>query len=118
MTKGFETAKRRVEEELEQSIPKSSVASNDGASESAARGAGAGAGASGMPDLSSMFGGNGGGMPSFGDMMNNPQLMQAAQSLMSDPNAMQNLMSNPAIRQMADRFGGGGGDGPVQAFRI
>lgn len=111
MTKGFETAKRRVEEELEQSIPKSSVASNDGASESAARGAGAGAGASGMPDLSSMFGGNGGGMPSFGDMMNNPQLMQAAQSLMSDPNAMQNLMSNPAIRQMADRFGGGGGDG-------
>lgn len=108
MTKGYETAKRRVEEELEKSIPKSSVASND---DSTTRSAGAGAGASGMPDLGSMFGGNGGGMPSFSDMMNNPQLMQAAQSLMSDPNAMQNLMSNPAVRQMAERFGGGSGDG-------
>lgn len=114
MTKGFETAKRRVEEELEKSIPQSSVSTTE-SDESNTRSAGAGAGAgtgSGLPDFGSMFGGNGGGMPSFAEMMNNPQLMQAAQSLMSDPNAMQNLMSNPAIRQMAENFGGSGGSGP------
>lgn len=107
MKRGFETAKKRVEEELESLIatPEDTTDRSAGAS----AGAGAGAGAGGMPDLASMFGGGAGGMPSLGDMMNNPQVMQAAQNLMLDPNAMLNLMNNPMLRQMAENFGGEGG---------
>jgi small glutamine-rich tetratricopeptide repeat-containing protein alpha len=108
MVKGYETAKKRVEEDLEQSISKSD-ATESGSSSSA--GAGAGAGAGGLPDLSSLFG-SGGGMPNLADMMSNPQIMQAAQQMMSDPSAMQNLLSNPAVRQMAQNFGLGGENGP------
>ncbi|EDO65234.1 hypothetical protein GE21DRAFT_6291 [Neurospora crassa] len=113
MKKGFETAKRRVEE-LE--------AQNDAP---AARGGAGGAG--GMPDLSSlasMFGGGGGGagtgagagaggggggMPDFGSIMNNPMFAQMAQNLMSNPDMMSNLMNNPRLREMANQFQGGGG---------
>lgn len=98
MQKGFETAKKRVEADLEKSIDTSLTPASSGA--------GAGAGAGGLPDFSSMFGG---GMPSLGDMMNNPQVMQAAQEMMSNPQAMQNLLSNPAVKQMASQFGLGGG---------
>lgn len=111
MTKGYETAKRRVEEELERSISPNDEASStsETARSAPAAGAAAGASAGGLPDFSSMFGG--GGMPSLSEMMNNPQIMQAAQQMMLDPNAMQNLMSNPAVRQMAQNFGLGGQDG-------
>jgi small glutamine-rich tetratricopeptide repeat-containing protein alpha len=34
-----------------------------------------------------------------------------AQNLMKDPNMMSNLMSNPRVREMADKFGGGGAGG-------
>ncbi|KAK3338162.1 hypothetical protein B0H65DRAFT_313638 [Neurospora tetraspora] len=109
MKKGFETAKRRVEElEAQDDAP-------------ATRGAG-GAGAGGMPDLSSlagMFGGGGagagagagagGGMPDLGSIMNNPMFAQMAQNLMSNPDMMSNLMSNPRLRDMANQFQGGGG---------
>ncbi|THY28973.1 tetratricopeptide [Aureobasidium pullulans] len=108
MKRGYETAKRRVEEE-------------GGLTEESSRGA-PGGGAGGMPDLSAlagMFGGGGaggaggqgGGMPDFASLMQNPMMQQMAQNLMKDPNMMNNLMSNPRVREMADRFGGGGAGG-------
>lgn len=113
MKKGYETAKKRVEE-LE--------AEGD---EVTSRGAGAGdaPGAGGMPnlnDLASMFGGGGaggagrggaggGGMPDLGSIMSNPMFASMAQNLMSNPDLMNNLMSNPRLRDMANSFGSGGG---------
>lgn len=114
MKRGYETAKKRVEEDLESSISKgeqaTSVSSAKSVSESTDSSASASSGASagGFPDLSSMFGGAG-GMPSLAEMMNNPQVMQAAQSLMSNPEAMQGLMNNPMLRLMAQNMGAGGG---------
>ncbi|GFP54241.1 hypothetical protein ACSS6W_001924 [Trichoderma asperelloides] len=104
MKKGFETAKRRVEEEQQ-------------AQDNLARsGPGAGAGAGGMPDLSnlaSMFGGGGaggaGGMPDLSSIMSNPMFASMAQNLMSNPDLMNNLMSNPRLRDMANQFSSGGG---------
>lgn len=109
MKRGYETAKKRVEEELNDSISEGEVAKSSGTSQDAS-GAGAGTGASadtgagagGLPNLSSMFGG--GGMPSLSEMMDNPQLMQAAQNLMSNPDAIQGLMNNPALQGMAKQF--------------
>ncbi|KAI1342479.1 hypothetical protein F5Y15DRAFT_305436 [Xylariaceae sp. FL0016] len=114
MKKGFETAKRRVEE-LESEA--SSMASPGAESP---RG-----GAGGVPDLASLAsmlgsgggaggqggrgGGAGGGMPDFSSIMNNPMFANMAQSLMSNPEMMQNLMSNPRLREMAKSFGQGGG---------
>ncbi|KAK2063100.1 hypothetical protein LY76DRAFT_239616 [Colletotrichum caudatum] len=109
MKKGFETAKRRVEEmQLDEA---------DATRQSPGS---AGGGGGGMPDLSSlasMFGGGGaggaggagGGMPDFSQIMNNPMFASMAQNLMSNPDMMSNLMSNPRLREMADRFGSGGG---------
>ncbi|WYZ42688.1 hypothetical protein EsH8_VI_000387 [Colletotrichum jinshuiense] len=107
MKKGFETAKRRVEEmEVEEAdLPRSSP------------GIGGGGAGGGMPDLSSlasMLGGGGGaggagGMPDFSQIMSNPMFASMAQNLMSNPEMMGNLMSNPRLREMADRFGSGGG---------
>ncbi|KAK8439376.1 Small glutamine-rich tetratricopeptide repeat-containing protein 2 [Candidozyma auris] len=120
MKRGYETAKKRVEAELESSIatnePESTergtdASSGSGSGSGAGSGAGTGAGAGGMPDFSSMFGGGGGGMPNFAEMMNNPQVMEAARNLMSNPNALEGLMSNPAVRQMAQNMGLGGENG-------
>ncbi|KAI1410898.1 hypothetical protein F5Y13DRAFT_167073 [Hypoxylon sp. FL1857] len=106
MKKGFETAKRRVEE-LE---AEAATATPDAPSP---RGGGG-------PDLSSLAGlfggggnregggGGGGGMPDFSSIMNNPMFASMAQNLMSNPEMMQNLMSNPRLREMADRFSSGG----------
>ncbi|KAI1119549.1 hypothetical protein F5Y14DRAFT_457805 [Nemania sp. NC0429] len=108
MKKGFETAKRRVEE-LEAEERDSSNPVPRGAPTGVNAGAGAGGG---MPDLSSlagMFGGGGGGMPDLSSIMGNPMFASMAQSLMSNPDMMQNLMSNPRLREMADRFSQGGG---------
>ncbi|KAG6005535.1 hypothetical protein E4U21_007861 [Claviceps maximensis] len=107
MKKGFETAKRRVDEMQadDVSLPRSSP----------------GAGAGGMPDLSSlasMFGGGGGagaggagagGMPDLSSIMSNPMFASMAQNLMSNPDLMGNLMSNPRLRDMANQFSSGGG---------
>lgn len=117
MKKGFETARRRVEELEAEAV--------DSATSPTARGAGspgAGAGAGGMPDLGSLAsmlggggggnregGGGGGGMPDLGGIMNNPMFASMAQNLMSNPEMMQNLMQNPRLREMADRFSTGGG---------
>lgn len=59
------------------------------AAPSGGAGAGAGAGAGGMPDLSglaSMLGGGGGGLA---DLMSNPALQQMASSMMQNPAMMQ-----------------------------
>jgi len=104
MRKGYETAKRKVEEE-----------GGDVGAPDAARGAPGGGG--GMPDLSAlagMFGGGGGGgggMPDLAGLMNNPMMRQMAQNLMSNPEMVNNLMSNPQVAQMAERFGVGRGAG-------
>jgi len=60
-------------------------------------GAGAGAGA-----------GRGGGMPDLASLMNNPAMMQMAQQMMAN-GGMDRLMSNPAIRNIAERAQSGGG---------
>lgn len=104
MRKGYETAKRKVEEE-----------GGDVGAPDASRGPG-GAGAGGMPDLSSLAGmlgggGGGGGMPDLAGLMQNPMMRQMAQNLMSNPDMMNNLMSNPRIAEMAQQFGRGGGGG-------
>ena len=113
MKKGFETAKRRVEE----------LQSQQDDAPAAPRGGAGGMG--GMPDLSSlagMFGGGGGGgagagagggggggMPDLSSIMSNPMFAQMAQNLMSNPDMMANLMNNPRLRDMANQFQGGGG---------
>ncbi|CAK7213638.1 Small glutamine-rich tetratricopeptide repeat-containing protein 2 [Sporothrix bragantina] len=105
MKKGFETAKRRVDE----------LAAEDDAvarSASPSTPAGGAGGAGGLPDLASMFGGGGaggGGAPDFASIMNNPMFASMAQNLMSNPDLMSNLMGNPRLREMANQFGSGGG---------
>jgi small glutamine-rich tetratricopeptide repeat-containing protein alpha len=106
MKKGYETAKKRVAE-LE-------AGDDEDKDEVTERGAPAGAG--GMPDLASlagMFGdggvGSGGGMPDLSSIMSNPMFASMAQNLMSNPDMMNNLLSNPRIRDMANQFGGGEG---------
>ncbi len=94
---------------------------------------GVGQQASGMPDLSAlagMFGGGrgggGGGMPGMyppapsdiitkmtisldmSTIMNNPMFANMAQKVMADPSALQGLMNNPQLRNLANQFGGGG----------
>ncbi|KAK3324114.1 hsc70 cochaperone [Cercophora scortea] len=112
MKKGFETAKRRVEDIAAEEADASSPTARDG---------GAGAGAGGMPnlsDLAGMFGGGGaggaggGGMPDLSSIMSNPMFASMAQNLMSNPETMANLMSNPRLREMANQFGSGGGGLP------
>ncbi|MCJ1444457.1 MAG: hypothetical protein MMC23_004959 [Stictis urceolatum] len=110
MKKGFETAKKKVEEE--------EAAGESSASESTRGPRGIGGGSGGMPDLSAlagMFGGGGrgggGDGPDLSSIMNNPMFASMAQNLMSNPEMMNNIMSNPRLRQMAESFGGGGGGG-------
>lgn len=107
MKKGYETAKRRVDELESEDLE---------STRSSARSPPAG----GAPDLSSlagMFGGGGagggggGGMPDLSSIMSNPMFASMAQNLMSNPDMMQNLMSNPRLREMANQFGGGNGGG-------
>jgi small glutamine-rich tetratricopeptide repeat-containing protein alpha len=107
MKKGYETAKRRVDE----------IAAEEAAGAGSTRGVGGGGGGSpGLGDLASMLGGaggggGGGGMPDFASIMNNPMFASMAQNLMSNPDMMANLMNNPRLREMADSFGRGGGGG-------
>ncbi|XTI88773.1 small glutamine-rich tetratricopeptide repeat-containing protein-like protein [Cenococcum geophilum] len=105
MRRGYETAKKRYEEE----------AGDVGAPDASTRSAPS-AGAGGMPDLSSlasMFGGGGGGggMPDLSQMMNNPMVRQMAQQVMQNPDMLNSMMNDPRVAQMAERFGGGRGDG-------
>jgi small glutamine-rich tetratricopeptide repeat-containing protein alpha len=107
MKKGFETAKRRVEEmeNEEADLPRASPGTRSGGAPG------------GMPDLgslASMLGGGGGaggggGMPDLSSIMSNPMFANMAQSVMSNPDLMNNLMSNPRLRDMANQFSSGGG---------
>ncbi|KAL5615561.1 hypothetical protein BROUX41_005604 [Berkeleyomyces rouxiae] len=113
MKKGFETAKRRVEEQEGEG-----AASGADVATRAAPGADASpaAAAGGMPDMASMFGGGAGGMPDFGSIMSNPMFQSMAQNLMGNPELMGNLMSNPRLRAMADNMSNGGGMPDVSAL--
>ncbi|KAK5114909.1 hypothetical protein LTR62_002068 [Meristemomyces frigidus] len=105
MKKGFETAKRKVEEEE----------GHDAAEEAEDQVEESTRGGGGMPDLgglASMLGGmggaGGGGMPDLSSIMQNPMMRQMAQSVMSNPDMMSNLMNNPQLRNLAGSLGGGG----------
>ncbi|KAF2842490.1 TPR domain-containing protein [Patellaria atrata CBS 101060] len=140
MKRGYEMAKRRVEEEggsaedVDDIAPSTrggpgaggmpdlanlaSMLGGGGAGTGAGAGApgGGGAGAGGMPDLAGLAsmlggGGGGGGMPDIAQMMQNPMMRQMAQNLMSNPDALNNILQNPRMREMAERFGGGAGAG-------
>ena len=133
MKRGYETAKKRVEEEEKDATHEDDV-DDVGSARGGAGGAGGmpdlsslagmfggggggAGGGGGMPDLSALAGmmggggrgGGGGGMPDLSSIMSNPMFANMAQNLMSNPDMMNNLMSNPRLRQMAERFGGGGG---------
>ncbi|KAK0746715.1 hypothetical protein B0T18DRAFT_391110 [Schizothecium vesticola] len=120
MKKGYETAKRRVEELA------ADEEADAGATTARSGPGGGGAGGPSLSDLAGMFGGGGGGrgagspgagagaggpggMPDFGSIMNNPMFASMAQNLMSNPNMMENLMNNPRLREMANQFQTGGG---------
>lgn len=111
MKKGYETAKRRVEE----LAAEEAAGAFDEGTPAARSAPGAGAGGPSLSDLAGMFGGGrgggggGGGMPDFSSIMNNPMFASMAQNLMSNPDMMANLMSNPRLREMANQFGSGGG---------
>jgi len=109
MRKGYETAKRKFEEEG------GSVDDDDLVTDRGAPGAG------GMPDVASlagMFGGGGGGpggagggMPDFSAMMQNPMMRQMANNLMSNPDALGSLLNNPNLANMFGGAGAGRGGG-------
>lgn len=108
MKRGLETSKKKLDETSRGDEPPS---------EAVDEASGASRGAGGMPDLSSLAsmlgggggGGGGGGMPDLGSLMNNPMFANMAQSLMSNPEMMNNIMNNPRLRQMAENVGSGGG---------
>lgn len=108
MKKGLETASKRVAELEADSAP---------AAPAARGGPSGGGGGGGMPDLSALMGmfgggaGGGGGMPDLSSIMSNPMFADMAQKVMSDPDMMNNLMSNPKIRDLAGSFGAGGTGG-------
>ncbi|CAB4255563.1 similar to Saccharomyces cerevisiae YOR007C SGT2 Glutamine-rich cytoplasmic protein [Maudiozyma barnettii] len=116
MKRDYETAKKKVEQSLNlEKATQVETSENRDAKETASDNSEGAANpfAGGMPDMASMLGGGLGG--GLGGLLNNPQLMQAAQQMMSDPNAMQkvqSMMQNPAVRQMAENFTGGNGGMP------
>lgn len=124
MKRGYETAKKKVGDNLMNSLNKAMNGESDGSDLPTPVAATAGVGSdgsagttgSGLPDFSAfanMFGGAGSAGGAGGDnplgglagLMNNPQIMQAASQMMQDPNALNNLMSNPQVRQMANSMG-------------
>ena len=124
MKKGYETAKRKVEEDSRAGGDDDDEVLPDIDGTAAARSTSPPAGGGGgMPDLAglaSMLGGGaggegGGGMPNLSGLMQNPMMRQMAQNLMSNPDMMNNIMNNPQLRNMASRFGGGGGGAAAEA---
>lgn len=101
MKRDYETAKKKVEQSLDlEKKPETQARAAGGA------GAGGAGGAGGFGDFASMLGGG------LGGLLNNPQLMQAAQQMMQNPQAMsqmESMMQNPGVRQMAENFAQGNG---------
>lgn len=108
MKRGYETAKKRVEEEGGKVDDIDSATQSKDASSAAA---GGGPDLAGLASMLGGGGGGGGGMPDLSQMMQNPMLRQMAQNVMSNPDMLNNIMNNPGLRDMAQRFGGGGGSG-------
>lgn len=98
MKRGFETAKKKVSEDLDSVVPVTTD-NEDVTSRSGPSGAGAGAGA-------------GAGGFDFASLMSNPAISQMAQKLMSNPGALSEMMNNPALKSMADGMKNGGGGMP------
>jgi small glutamine-rich tetratricopeptide repeat-containing protein alpha len=105
MKRGYETAKKRVEEQLDAGNEDKSAAVEP-TTRSTDAGAGAGAGAGGFPGFPGL-GGGAGGFPDLSALMNNPQIAQMAQNLMSNPGALSSLMNNPQIAEMAKNMQNG-----------
>lgn len=116
MKRGYETAKKKVGDNLMNSLNSTMNGESDGSDlptpVAATAGVGsdgsAGSAGSGLPDFSAfanMMGGGDSGFGGLAGLMNNPQIMQAASKMMQDPNALNNLMSNPQVRQMANSMG-------------
>jgi len=98
---GLDQAEARISEVAED---------QSSATERAAPGAG---GVPDLASMASMLGGMGGGggaggMPDLSSMMNNPAIMQMAQNLMAN-GGMDRLMSNPGVANMMNRMQSGGG---------
>ncbi|KAI0706062.1 hypothetical protein BC835DRAFT_1536643 [Cytidiella melzeri] len=92
-------------------IPQEDEDANDDAPDvgSATAAGGTGAGLGGMADLLRGLGGGGaGGGPDLASMMNNPAIMQMAQQMMAN-GGLERLMSNPALANMMNRVQSGGG---------
>lgn len=105
MKRGYETAKKRVQEELEGSVPSASSSATDlstGGQSTETRETG---GAGGLPNLGNLFG-NGGGMPDLNSLMNNPQIAQMAQQMMSNP-SLANIMNSPGAQRLQENFRNG-----------
>ncbi|QPG75035.1 hypothetical protein FOA43_002375 [Brettanomyces nanus] len=98
MQKGFETAKKRVTEKMASGL--GSVDEPKGTSASSSDSATATDAGSAANPLA--------GLGGLGGLLNNPQVMQAAQKMMQNPDALKNLMNNPQLRQMAQSMGLGG----------
>jgi small glutamine-rich tetratricopeptide repeat-containing protein alpha len=116
MKKGYETAKRKVEEDaraagIDPEVPPD--IDGTGAARSASPSAGGGGGMPDLAGLASMLGGGGGGggMPDLASLMQNPMMRQMAQNVMSNPDMLNSIVNNPQLRNMAGRFGGGGAGG-------
>ncbi|KAL9631268.1 MAG: hypothetical protein Q9164_005989, partial [Protoblastenia rupestris] len=112
MKKGFETAKKKVEEQEREGAADVEEMAEDVDEGTAGGARGAAGGGGGMPDLSALAGmmggaggGGGGGMPDMASIMNNPMFASMAQNLMQNPQALQGLMNNPQLKQMAEKFG-------------
>jgi small glutamine-rich tetratricopeptide repeat-containing protein alpha len=108
MKKGYETAKKKVEEDAASSEIPEDIDGTAAARSASPPGGG------GMPDLASMLGGlggGGGGMPDLAGLMQNPMMRQMAQNVMSNPEMLNNIMNNPALRNFAGRGAGAGAEG-------
>lgn len=66
------------------------------------------AGMGGMADMLRNMGGAGGGMPDIASLMNNPAMMSMAQQMMAN-GGLESLMQNPALANMMNRVQSGGG---------
>ena len=111
MKRGYETAKKRVEEELDSVAPSTTAdATEDDSALSGTKDRSAGADAGAGSGFGGGFPGmGGGGFPDLSALMNNPQIAQMAQNLMSNPGALNDIMNNPQMQQMAQNMKNGGG---------
>ncbi|KAK9454564.1 hypothetical protein V1511DRAFT_488932 [Dipodascopsis uninucleata] len=120
MRRGYETAKARVDEEINAAVPSETATRSSTAGEDAGGlaglasmlgGAGGAGGAGGLAGLANMLRGAGGeGGMDFASIMNNPMFQSMAQRVASNPNMMrqmQDLMNDGDIANIAQSFMGG-----------